>query len=240
MARKPHLRLVVPEPEPDPDYKPPESIDDYRTPAPDDGYGKFPSTPVQDMQRRKGLGALRKLHRHRFVNEPFEMWLEGLGVDSRKLYSPHVLGWKVTFTVDEDIVFKVKFGAFPCIHPHGETKKQTAKRRDSFNRKRKREGKMHLETIAGTAARRPAPPVTRIQALLNKLPAPPGTITIPELAKKLRPHKAWRDANGIMRTLTVIEHDIRTLRRVGHPEIGCKLGYPGTKTLTWLLWRRRS
>src|SRR5689334_12594467 len=92
-AAKPKLRLVVSQPEPDPDYRPPQSQADYHDEHPGDGCGKFPSTAIQQMQRRKALRDLRVLHRLRRINEPFEMWIEG-GIDVALLYSPYVLGRK--------------------------------------------------------------------------------------------------------------------------------------------------
>jgi hypothetical protein len=77
--------------------------------------------------------------------------------------------------------------------------------------------------------------------VLGALPPPPGRITVRDLARKLRPHRAWRDADGNMLGTKSIETAIRTMRQT-HPDIGSVLRPPTAPggLPTWLLWRRPS
>jgi hypothetical protein len=222
----PYLRVVYSESEP----PPPRSIDDYRTGPQDDGYGKLPSTPIQEMQRRKGLRDLRALHRLRRINEPFEMWIEGEdGIDTAKLYSPHVLGRKSGFTVAEDIALKVTTGRFPCIHPYNETAKQTRKRRHAFNIKARR------KPVNTAAARKPV--VSRLRSLINALPAAPGRTTAKEVATKLRNHSAWRnDFDGSKMEINSIISNVNIMVR-SHPDIiGTEIA--AGRLSARLIWRK--
>jgi hypothetical protein len=122
--------------------------------------------------------------------------------------------------------------------PAGETKLQERKRRKAFTRKKATTTELQLHT-AGTG--KPAVPVTRMQAALGALPSPPGRITIRDLARKLRRHRAWRDADGNMLGTKSIETAIRMMRQT-HPDIGSVLRAPTAPRglPTWLLWRRPS
>jgi hypothetical protein len=222
----PHLRIVYSESNP----PPPKSIDDYRTPPRDDGYGKIPSNPIQEMQRRKALRDLRVLHRLRRINEPFEMWTDGDdSFDVAKLYSPHVLGQKTMFTVAEDIAFKVTTGRFPCIHPCNETVKETRNRRHAFNVKSRRKP-------VNTAAVK-SQGVSRLQSLINALPAAPGRTTVKEIAAKLRNHPAWRDrGNGVKLELKSIVVRINAMAGDSPDLIGSEIIY--TPFPTRMMWRK--
>ena len=246
-ASRQNLRLVSSQPDPDPNYRPPDSEEEYRQsePLPDDGTGKHPSTPVQEMERRKQNRALHKLHKYLFqnrrINARWDIWLEGHCIDQTKIYSPYVLGQKLGFTIDLDVALRVQMGKFQRILPVGETKAQASKRRDKFNRHWKRRSRRmaHLDVVGGTTANT-APSITREQALINKLPSPPGRITIAELADKLRPHLAWRDAYGNMLAITTIRIMVRRIVHGRHAQIGCEKMTDAKGLPTYVLWRVRA
>jgi hypothetical protein len=64
----------------------------------------------------------------------------------------------------------------------------------------------------------------------------PSTITVADLAKKLRRRDSWRsDVDGRMKMLSTIENEIR-MRRRDDPRIGFELRHDA-KTPTLVLWR---
>jgi hypothetical protein len=212
----------------------PTSEDDYGATPHDDGIK--PRTKTQHMAHRLALKDMWRLYKLRRVNERWEMWLAGISLNEFLLYTAVVLGQRTRFIVDEDIAIRLMAGKFPRIHPWTETKAQTSKRRDMFNRRRKKETKMQMEQTTGAKATMRRPPITRLQALIKALPHPPDVISIADLAKKLRPHESWRTVGGKMLKLASIEHTIRMARQYS-PDIGSRLeaGSP----ITWVLWRRQ-
>jgi Bifunctional DNA primase/polymerase, N-terminal len=225
---------------------------------------KAPDGPPRDesnpmllaMQQRE----LRLLHGIRRANTHFPAWLAAMRVDPAVLYDADTLGRKVSFTIAEDEAFatstlgrkpvrQVRKGRtitltaarFPQrLVPAVETRLQARKRRKAFTRKKATTMEPELQLhAAGTG--KPAVPVTRMQAVLGALPAPPGRITIRDLARKLRRHRAWRDTDGNMLGTKSIETAIRMMRQT-HPDISSVLRPPTAPRglPTWLLWRRPS
>jgi hypothetical protein len=193
---------------------------------------------------------------------PFPAWVASMGVDPERLYDRPELSRLTGFTVAEDIRFAtdpmgrppqwrfcrgrripVTAAQFPRrLVPAGETKAEKEKRRNSFTRAKNAKRKaMQLQSHAETG-KPVAPVMTRFEAALRVLPVPTGKITIPEWARKVQRHRAWRDSAGKKLSLKTIEMRLRTMREDHPVEIGSEPRpptRPGDMS-GWLVWRRPS
>jgi hypothetical protein len=120
-----------------------------------------------NMQRTE----LRRLHRMRGINSPFDTWAAESGIDLRRLYDPGELGILIEFTAQEDERFAtdpigrpekwyLRRGhpvilsptRFPKrLRPAGATKDQTIERRKMFNRQKRAAAERRRRAEKGAA-----------------------------------------------------------------------------------------
>jgi hypothetical protein len=186
------------------------------SPEPLDHRPLDPRVKMRLVSQEKALRELYYMRRKApgtTIDKPFLEWAAAMKINLEAVYDSAVLGERVGFTVAEDEAFwsirwrkpHMRNGRrvvtrFPTMVPAGENKKQCKRRRERFKR---HAAKQQPDT-------KPRTTVTRMEALLKALPTRPGA-TIRAVAIKLRPHQAWRDAAGKMRTFVTIEREIRSM-----------------------------